>query len=1594
MSRPNGWLVGSLAVVLLVVVTVQPEARTPEAGRAYELPLSPSAPFALEGCASVAAREEYEKAECLQAIRLDLLDGRIDLDQALHQLELCGSERPDLANLQHRRVLVRADLYRARLSFGETLDANERAAYDALLDQLDRRHVRASSGAVATLRSAGVAPSGITASDPLVVLARLASDESLRSAFREVFGGPTADDLEAILTRDLAARPAAVVLGRTAIIPNLPPPSSVSVPGVTSAISADELPEPLVVDALAYEARIASDLRGLELARLGYLESAAIRNQRTGSVRSLLARFRSGEAEAAEAARLEADADRGHDLMTTRVATLETRLGIDPLLVRMAGESAGIAVELNRACHAVALKRQRWVRRGAGLVTGLVGAAGIVIATGATGTLIGGITIAAAIEASVGAYLVARSESVGPRATATEERLASLPEDAEVNRFRRPDAEHELLEGGEAGSGSNDFEEWFEDFGEAQERSDLEGEGIEDESGETTELEPRENRIPPILPIDVAEDLRKLPPLLDTREIREMRTASLPEIQERLDEFLALNDPAQWALLSESDEAIRPISLEEMIAEATAALELWKRQRTLHERFGAFFIQAELERLPASRQREVLLKAMGRYTHDREVFEGSADVSELRRRVASRLVTHCRAGSPEGDLVLTACTEETALSILLVAALRDAGVSVPIGSVLGIQAFGTRFEAVLFSRSANEVYSLTKGEAREGVVAPIYHPAIFYYSYLLGHGVVPDIDPDQQLMIALPDRAMPPEELDGACEAEDSGNVVGRAVQWLGSMIGVRRVNDECGDATQRQQSARGGGVDITLPLPRNPLQRGGSGDSGGGSGGGGGGGGGDPLAGAAPRDAGSSGGSSAGSSGADGGASGGGGDDAEGAGDAGAEQGGAGQGSGGAGDGQGGGDGDADAGQLADTGGTGAEADADSGSGGGDPSGASGPSESETAGGSGGFGFGNTPLTEGPDLAGLGEETVRLTQRYERSGDLRVMPWRLREDEGMMTGSRTRVLYADNDRALERFGADDLFITLAPAEVEAQRRMLEADAHPIYAADTRCDAANLPPRRVFRRAAANEDGFRYAYCDQHESMVIFRERPDAESYAALSAPDRPLYLSRLAVERLERFERSREVQRLQQFLRDPNILRDYSKEELFAMVKAAADMIVFQNALESALVQSMNELGPSEIRGYYYDMHRQVLQAPLFVGMADGVYRLNRRLASDPLQSLAWANEQPPLARQEFFDLYHTLGQMMEWPERWATMQQRYGSDAPTPAASDPEAASLDFLQILSDPTRVQVDWSEEKRSDPAIRDRHMQDGVERTPEQRSEPTTSDRVEMQDEAEHQRGGTGGLGSAGDGDSFGPERGQRPLQMLHIRIAPDAGDPDRQRLPDDNQVRPGGTEGRERKQTEESATRQEPLLWLTPHTFIDAVLSTWDGADAAPDAAGRIPPVLRFERRLREVFVRDLRSTGVYENRLRTAMGIFTDGGWLRFEEVRDAMGGSWTVVRARDTGRFSGAYAGNAPINDQDQIKIPNFFNTEGVIIPADLFEPVRQHYTNSILGIFELTREDRVSSPASLESLPVPPGDSARAARASLLQSLETIRIQASEW
>lgn len=1619
-ARGRPWLPFALALPLLF------GAAAVGAGTGATPPVRSSAPaefapVAVPGCWSVEEREAHEQESCEGPVRADLAAGRIGVQEALARLAGCdGAARPEAPASPSR----------------------SRAA------------------SLRRLRAAGLSADGIGAGPGTSLLARFREDAALRHAVAGAYGEDAARRLARLLDPADLDEPRALRLGEVVVIPNhapalprltrdpLAPPSS---PGKA----------PVALGAAEYDSRVGRDLAALEEARQRYLVSAAEANRHLASVRAAARSIRRlGEPDGrAAAAGLQAAADRA--VLLARLENLRLQLGVHPLLYRMAARGVALATETDRACERVALRRQRWIYAGAGGVTGLVGAAGIVMAAGATGTLAGGVTVAAALEATLGAYLLASTERDGAaeREERTDGRIR-LPEEALEQRFPFPESRTRLGRGQEGESGDG-REVRYAEAGESADRGEGDEEGEETEEGgeEEEALEPRTNSVPPLLPPALPEALLELPPLLDPQATEELDELSLAEIQRRLDEFLALAAPAPRP---RDDELLRPRSAEEMIQEARSALRLWMERRELSAGFGEFFVQAELEEAPQHRRPEILTRAHHRYLADREVYRGSRDLAALRDKIAARLVTHCRAGGARGDLALTACTDPTALSVVVIAAVRDAGVDAPEGGVVGVQSLGAELHPVVFFPATREVHSLVDGSLEQAVKGPIHHPASLYYGYLLEHGVQPDIDPEQHLLIAMPDPGAEPPPAE--CTPARRRGGISRVLDWLRSLVGIRSSAPPptgCGEplvgmptgASGDSASAAGAGdaskdpagagsrrpaeddqpageverqgtdISVSVQIPRPAILTSGGGQSGGGSQGGGGQGQGSGSTGGGQAGGGSAGGGGeargAGGGAQAGGAQAGGGD---GAGSAG-RSGGAGRGGGGAGEtgGQGGasaGD-SAAAGRAPDPSGAGSAAGSGgrgqgSGQGRGDseqsrttdpaPSrpdsaaGAAAAAGGEGEGGDGdGTGDGMGSAGEGgggapADLAQVARETVDMAKRHQNVRPLRTGPWRLRKDEAFAETPSARVLYADNDRALERFAAGERFITMSPAEDEEQRRMLEADAYPLFPTDTGCEAPGLPPRRVFRRALPAGPGFRYVYCDQDESLVIFRTREDARSYAALSAPDRPLYLVRLAAETLERLEGSPEIAAIRALLEDPNALRGYSAEEVDSMAAAAGVLITLQHTLESALVQSMEELESTGVRGHYYRLHRQVLRGPFFLSLSDAVYRLNRRLASDPLRALAWANALPPETRQGFFRLYHVLGGSMFWPERWALLEQRYGSTAAPPAAAgeaDPDEVSLDFLQILSDPSRVRIDWRAEPRlSRATIRDRKPQQGEERAPDERPEPSEAEQVEKQDSTEHRKGGTRGEGRTGEGEGRGPVRGRRPMQMIMIRETPDSGDPDRLRLPDPNPTPPGGTRGKKQRR-EESATRQEPVLWVAPTTFADAVLSTWDRRIPAPAEAGRVPPLLRFEPRVRELFLRDLNKEGVYDGRLLAAMAVFTGGKWLDYREARAAMGGEWVRVRAYDTGRFSAKYSRTAPINDQDQIRAPNFFTHQGAVLPADLFEPLREAYTRRIHGIFDLSAEPAAQSPAALESLPLP-DDSSGAARANLLRSLELIRQQ----
>jgi hypothetical protein len=1587
-------LLGGLGWTTASVMEPLPESELARLAELQGVSALGSGDFAPQ-CLSPREVAAVEGESCVLRAYRDLLAGWLEPDEALRRMRDCGDASAALVAALSRSEALGAEERRARVAFGypvsgaDSPDVRGEVTY-AGTGARGRDAAAASARAVARLKAAGIDPLAIQV-EAGELRRRMLTDRALLRDVGEVFGPTTAEGMERLIVGGATSVTAssgvppigdpragravpALRIGNTVLLPRLHDPMDENHP----------ISPPLLVGGAEYDDELLHRLHELERARERYLSAAGFAHRLTGSVARFLAELPGGPAVDDRFGSSAVTAERARVELLEVLAGVEEELGADPAVVQLARERVAAAIRLDQGCGAAALRRARMVRAGAGVVTGLTGGSAVVVAAGATGTLLGGVTIAAAVQAVGGSYLTYRSElATAASVAATLPFAAPEPVDPERERVERLAGSESLLRG-EEGRGAGDFLEELVD-GEWREIEGAAGEGEQMEVADGhTAPEPRESTVPAELPAVPEEEALRLPPMLEALRAGELPRLTLAEAQQRIDEFLALETRARPRDTGR-DEPVRSASRSELIEEARASLALWVERRELASGFATFFVRAEAEDLPAPRREAVLLGAMDRWERDRAVYRSTADLDQLRTRVAERLVVHCRGGADRGDLILQACSDPTALTLVVVGAVHEAAVAIPPGLVLGVQAIGPDFHPIVFDPQRREVTSLLTGETTTGVTAPLYHPASFFYGFLVENGVRPEIDVEAHLLIAAPDAGMA--SAAPACGEPRSRNIFTRLGDWVRSVFGRQipsRRGAACGGdgVPSRSESdpgvAResGGGVQVTLTRPGVPVISGGSGRPGGGSGGGGGGGGGSE--GGSP--AGSAGASAGGRSGSDGerggGAERGGatGDQTTGSGAAGGERSaGQGEGAGGGSDGRGG------SGQGDGNGSDRRPAGADGGSAGGTPAGSGGA-------GSGGEAGRYIPGAH-VDLIAVAGEAQALARAAREEGNLRVRGWRLRENHSF-TPPSARVMYADNEHARARFRPEDRFITMSPSLVEEQRRMFEADSFPIFPLATDCSAAGLPPRRVFRRATGVGDGVRYVFCDHDESMVAFRERADAASYARLGAPDRPLLLARFASERIEHFQNSEEIRAIHAFLRDPEVILDMRVEKLDSLINAAVELLWFQETLEATLFLSMTELEGSPLRGYYYDLNRQVAQSPFLVEWVEAIHRFNHRLASDPLRSLAWANALPPEHRRRFFSLYYTLGAPMGWPARWEALHRRYGGGgvgSPLPPMRRDEP-SPDFLQVTSDPTRVRIDWTgEHPEARPSIHDREERDGTVRTRRVVAEATDATELERQETVRRLRAGTGGLGRSGEGEGVGPERGRRPLQMIRIRMVPETGDPDPSRIPERNTTRPGGTEG-ERRVQERSASRQEPVLWLPPETFIDAILSAWDPPRERPAEASRVPPALRFNARLRAIFLDDPDEDDVYEARLANAMGVLVTGGWLDYVEVRRALGGSFQGVRAHDLGRYAAEYARNAAIVDQAQVRGLNFFTRSSIAVPADLVGRVRHGFSRHGTGNFDLhlLREP----PAR----PLPPPDpdvpGATEAREALLRSLEMVR------
>src|SRR5690606_11813470 len=143
-----------------------------------------------------------------------------------------------------------------------------------------------SRGQIVLLRQAGITPAGFGATGEVPALDRLTTEADLRDAFRAVFGDVLADDLGSLLSRQPSTYPAAVVVGNSVVVPNLPDRNHL---GIVS----NEVTKPLVVTRAGYLARVETELSELDANRRAFLDAAAIEHHETGSVAGFVSSVRS-----------------------------------------------------------------------------------------------------------------------------------------------------------------------------------------------------------------------------------------------------------------------------------------------------------------------------------------------------------------------------------------------------------------------------------------------------------------------------------------------------------------------------------------------------------------------------------------------------------------------------------------------------------------------------------------------------------------------------------------------------------------------------------------------------------------------------------------------------------------------------------------------------------------------------------------------------------------------------------------------------------------------------------------------------------------------------------------------------------------------------------------------------------------------------------------------------------------------------------------------------------------------------------------------------------------------------------------------------
>ncbi len=167
------------------------------------------------------------------------------------------------------------------------------------------------------------------------------------------------------------------------------------------------------------------------------------------------------------------------------------------------------------------------------------------------------------------------------------------------------------------------------------------------------------------------------------------------------------------------------------------AREILKSKETFRN-YGSFFLQIEGEaKSLLSEWKEELKEFKKAGTVENLIKKLYEDKGQLKKYVKGE-PRMARIFKGEGGN----CASQT---LLTVAAIRDSGIPLPEGYVLGVQMFSNHIQPVLYNRKKGKLWILVSNEKTEKIVAPVYHPKLLIHAYLKKQG---EHSPEKDLLIA------------------------------------------------------------------------------------------------------------------------------------------------------------------------------------------------------------------------------------------------------------------------------------------------------------------------------------------------------------------------------------------------------------------------------------------------------------------------------------------------------------------------------------------------------------------------------------------------------------------------------------------------------------------------------------------------------------------------------------------------------------------------------------------------------------------------------------------------------------------------------